>query len=198
MNFFYEIFRKTHETYICSQMCFGEGVKSLTNNININILYLKHMIEQMSLNCILKLNINLIGDINIDYHHSVEDVGILLGKLFKYFINKNKKIYINRYGFYYVPLDDSLSRVVLDFSGRSYLSYNVFYYNLYIKNFNVNLFYDFFLSFSSNSNINLYIDNLIGFNTHHIFESIFKSLGRSLKKALNLKGFLNSSKKIIF
>lgn len=194
----YEFFRKTYETYSCVQINF-KNKKYVKNNINIDIYYFKHMLEQIFINSHINININCIGDIKIEYHHTVEDVGILLGKVLKYFIPFEKKIYINRYGFYYIPLDDSLSRTVLDICGRSYLNYNVFYYNLYIKNFNVNLFYDFFLALTNNSNITLYIDNIVGFNTHHIFETIFKSFGKSLKKALKFNDllFLNSSKGLI-
>ncbi|ALP70070.1 Imidazoleglycerol-phosphate dehydratase [Candidatus Nasuia deltocephalinicola] len=197
MNFIYEYFRKTKETYISLQYFF-KSINNIKNNINMDLLYLKHMIDQISINSLIKININFIGDIKLDYHHSVEDIGIIMGKLFKYFINIYYKNKLNRYGFYYVPLDDSLSRTVIDISGRSYLSYNLFYYNLYISNFNINLFYDFFLSFSNNSNITIYIDNLIGFNIHHIFESIFKSFGRSIKIALSLKKNKNTTKGIIF
>lgn len=197
MNFIYEYFRKTKETYISSHYFF-KNINNIKNNINIDLLYLRHMIDQISINSLIKININFIGDIKLDYHHSVEDIGITMGKVFKYFINIYYKNMLNRYGFYYVPLDDSLSRTVIDISGRSYLSYNLFYYNLYINNFNINLFYDFFLSFSNNSNITLYIDNLIGFNIHHIFESIFKSFGRSIKIALSLKKNKNTTKGIIF
>ncbi|AGS33161.1 imidazoleglycerol-phosphate dehydratase [Candidatus Nasuia deltocephalinicola str. NAS-ALF] len=197
MYFIYEYFRKTKETYISLQYFF-KNIDNIKNNINIDLLYLRHMIDQISINSLIKINMNFIGDIKLDYHHSVEDIGIIMGKLFKYFINIYYKNRINRYGFYYVPLDDSLSRTVIDISGRSYLSYNLFYYNLYISNFNINLFYDFFLSLSNNSNITLYIDNLVGFNIHHIFESIFKSFGRSMKIALSLKKNKNTTKGIIF
>lgn len=193
----YEFFRRTRETYICLQINF-KNYKNKKNILNIDLTYLKHMLEQILINSLINMKIWFIGDIKIDYHHSVEDLGISIGKIIKYFIPSEKKNYLNRYGFSYVPLDDALSRVVVDISGRSYLSYNIFYYNLYIKNFNVNLFYDFFVALIKNSNITVYIDNLIGFNTHHIFESIFKALGRAFFEALNERGFENSSKGIIF
>lgn len=195
MLFLYEYFRKTYETYICSQYLY-ENFKFF-NFININIFYLKHMIEQIALNSKINININYIGDLKIDYHHSVEDLGIVMGRLFKYFIKYDLMNKLNRYSFSYVPLDESLSRTVIDISGRSYLSYNLFYYNLYIKNFNINLFYDFFLSFTNNSNITIYIDNIIGFNIHHIFESIFKSFGKTIKGSLLISDNINTSKGVI-
>ncbi|BEH03964.1 imidazoleglycerol-phosphate dehydratase [Candidatus Nasuia deltocephalinicola] len=196
--YLYEFFRKTLETYICSQIYLNYEIILKKNIINIDISYLKHMIDQFLLNSWINLNLNSIGDLEIDYHHMVEDLGISIGKIFNFFLPKNKKFYLNRYGSSYVPLDESLSRVVLDICGRSYLSYNVFYYNMYIKNFNINLFYDFFLSFTNNSLITIYIDNIIGFNIHHIFETIFKSFGLSLRISLKLNRNINTSKKIIF
>ncbi len=196
-QFIYEIFRKTNETFICCQLNF-KNIKNNKNFININLYYLKHLLDHFSVNSQINLNVNLLGDEHIDEHHNVEDLGIIIGKILKYFIPVKYKNYINRYGFYYIPLDESLSRVVIDISGRSYLSYNVYYNNFYIKNFNINLIYDFFLSFSNNSYITIYIDNLIGYNIHHIFETIFKALGKSFKKGLTLNYNINSTKKLLF
>ncbi|WP_259286251.1 imidazoleglycerol-phosphate dehydratase [Candidatus Nasuia deltocephalinicola] len=196
-QFIYEIFRKTNETFICCQINF-RNKKNNKNFININSYYFKHLLDHFSINSEINLNINLLGDLYIDEHHIIEDLGITLGRCVKYFIPLKFKNYINRYGFYYIPLDESLSRVVTDFSGRSYLSYNIYYNNFYIKNFNVNLIYDFFLSFSNNSFITIYIDNIIGYNTHHIFETVFKAFGKSLKESLILNNNINSTKKLLF
>ncbi len=196
-QFIYEIFRKTNETFIFCQINF-KNLKNKKSFINIDSSYLKHLLDHFSINSQININLNLLGDKNIDEHHTVEDLGIIIGKTLKYFIPIKQKNYINRYGFYYVPLDESLSRIVLDISGRPYLSYNVYYNNFYIKNFNVNLIYDFFLAFSNNFCITIYIDNLIGYNAHHIFETIFKSLGKSLKNSLIINDNINSTKKLLF
>lgn len=191
----YEIFRKTNETYICAQINLdGLGLYK----ININILFLKHMLEQLIINSCINCNIISTGDISIDYHHTVEDLGVVMGQMFKFSIGNKKGI--SRYGYSYVPLDESLSRVIIDFCGRSYLKYNLIYSRLYIGNFDIDLFYDFFLAFSNNSHITLHIDNLYGENIHHKIETIFKSLGSSIKIAIKLNNFLiiNSTKGILF
>lgn len=185
----YEIFRKTKETYIFLQININGNSFFI---INFYLYFLKHMLEQFILNSFINLNIILISDLYIDTHHLIEDLGITLGLSINLsLLNKNN---INRYGFSYVPLDESLSRVVLDFCGRSYLKYDIFFYNNYIGFFDLELFYDFFFSLSCNSFINFHIINLYGFNSHHKIESIFKSLGISFKNALMFKLGLNSSK----
>ncbi|ASS47013.1 Imidazoleglycerol-phosphate dehydratase [Candidatus Nasuia deltocephalinicola] len=189
----YEIFRKTKETYICIKINL-DG--SCLFNINIINFFLKHMLNHFVINSSFDLYILSSSDTYIDLHHFMEDIGIILGICIKYSVfNKNN---INRYGFSYVPLDESLSRVVLDFSGRSYLKYDLFSNKIYLGNLEIDLFYDFFLSFSLNSGITLHIINLYGYNIHHKIESIFKSFGISLKNSLIFKIGLNSSKGYLF
>lgn len=185
----YEIFRKTKETYICLQINLDGNSYFI---INFYLYFLKHMLEQFILNSGINLNIILISDLYIDSHHLIEDLGISLGLAINLsLINKNN---INRYGFSYIPLDESLSRVVLDFCGRSYLKYDLFFFKSYLGFLDTELFYDFFFSLTNNSFITIHVINLYGYNIHHKIESIFKSLGVSFKNALIFKLGLNSTK----
>lgn len=185
----YEIFRKTRETYICLQINLSGNS---TYVINFYLYFLKHMLEQFILNSSIDLNIILISDLYIDSHHLIEDLGISIGLVINYsLINK---ININRYGFSYIPLDESLSRVILDFSGRSYLKYDLFFFKSYLGFLDIDLFYDFFLSLINNSFITLHIINLYGSNIHHKIETVFKSFGVSFKSALIFKIGFNSTK----
>jgi len=191
----YEIFRKTKESYICCKINL-DGTGIYKNSININLFFLKHMIEQIILNSCINFFIISIGDIFLDTHHLVEDIGIITGKVFKFsLINKNN---INRYSFIYLPLDETLTRVVIDISGRCYLKFNIFFNKIYINNFDIDLFYDFLISFVTNFNINLHINNIYGENIHHKIESIFKALGKCLKYSLLEKYNKNSSKGFIY
>jgi len=190
----YEIFRKTKETYICCKVNLdGLGF----NKLYINIFFFKHMLEQFVINSLTNLYLLCIGDIFLDTHHILEDLGIILGKIF-YFSLYNKNI-INRYAFFYLPLDESLTRIVLDICGRSYLKLNIFYNKIYINNFDVDVIYDFLISFVFNFKICLHISNIYGYNIHHKIESIFKSLGKCLKISLfNNYNLKNSSKGFLF
>lgn len=189
----YEIFRKTKETYICLQInLHGNGFCI----INFYLYFLKHMLEQFILNSFINLNIILISDLFVDSHHLIEDLGISIGLIINFsLINKNN---INRYGFSYIPLDESLSRVVLDFSGRSYLKYDLFFLKSYLGFLSIDLFYDFFFSLVSNSFITIHIINLYGFNIHHKIESVFKSFGFSFRNALIFKLGFNSTKGFLY
>lgn len=189
----YEYFRKTKETYICIKINLdGKGLYI----INIINFFFKHMLVNFLLNSSFNLYILSISDTYIDFHHFLEDLGIILGISLRF--SSLNKYNINRYGFSYVPLDESLSRVVIDYCGRSYLKYDIFSKKIYLGDLDIDLFYDFFLSFCLNSGITIHIINLYGCNIHHKIESIFKSFGISLKYALNFKLGINSTKGLLF
>ncbi|NJN45839.1 MAG: imidazoleglycerol-phosphate dehydratase HisB [Candidatus Competibacteraceae bacterium] len=144
--------------------------------------FLEHMIDQVARHGLLALDIQAKGDLHIDQHHSVEDIGITLGQAFKQALGDKKGI--RRYGHAYVPLDEALSRVVIDFSGRPGLEYHVEYPRARIGDFDVDLFREFFQGFVNHAQATLHIDNLRGRNAHHIAETIFKAFGRAVRMAI--------------
>jgi len=146
------------------------------------IPFLEHMLEQITRHGLIDLTIQAQGDLHIDAHHTVEDIGITLGQAFAQALNDKKGI--QRYGYAYVPLDEALSRVVLDCSGRSGLVYQVTFPRAHIGEFDVDLFYEFFQAFVNHAQMTLHIENLYGRNAHHISETIFKAFGRALRMAI--------------
>lgn len=144
--------------------------------------FLEHMMDQIARHGLVDLNIQARGDLQIDTHHTVEDVGITLGQAFKQAIGDKKGV--RRYGHAYVPLDEALSRVVLDLSGRPGLSMNVDYTRASVGGFDVDLFEEFFRGFINHAMVTLHIDNLRGKNTHHQVETVFKAFGRALRMAI--------------
>lgn len=146
--------------------------------------FLNHMLDQISRHGLIDMHISAKGDIEIDDHHSVEDIGITLGQAFAKAVGDKKGI--RRYGHAYVPLDEALSRVVIDFSGRPGLSMNVEFTRATIGKLDVQLFWEFFQGFVNHAGVTLHIDNLKGFNAHHQAETIFKAFGRALRMALEL------------
>ena len=144
--------------------------------------FLEHMLDQVARHGLIDLDIQAEGDLHIDDHHTVEDVGITLGQAFAKAVGDKKGI--RRYGHAYVPLDESLSRVVIDFSGRPGLEYHVDYPRARIGEFDVDLLQEFFQGFVNHAQMTLHIDNLRGKNAHHIAETIFKAFGRALRMAL--------------
>lgn len=148
------------------------------------IPFLDHMLNQVACHGLIDLYIVAEGDRHIDDHHTVEDLGITLGQA----INRaaGDKRGIMRYGHAYVPLDESLSRVVIDFSGRPGLVHKVSYTRARIGNFDVDLFDEFFRGFVNHAQVTLHIDNLRGLNTHHQAETVFKAFGRALRMALTI------------
>ena len=144
--------------------------------------FLEHMMDQIARHGLIDLDIKADGDNHIDDHHTVEDVGITLGQAFTKAIGDKKGI--TRYGHSYVPLDEALSRVVIDFSGRPGLEFNVDFTRAHIGQFDVDLFYEFFQGFVNHANVTLHIDNLRGRNAHHQIETVFKAFGRALRMAL--------------
>ncbi|WP_067515545.1 imidazoleglycerol-phosphate dehydratase HisB [Endozoicomonas ascidiicola] len=144
--------------------------------------FLDHMMDQIARHGLIDLDIKAAGDNEIDDHHTVEDIGITLGQAFAKAVGDKKGIY--RYGHAYIPLDEALSRVVIDFSGRPGLEYNIDFTRAMIGRFDVDLFYEFFQGFVNHAGITLHIDNLKGRNAHHQIETVFKAFGRALRMAL--------------
>ncbi|HEB86898.1 MAG TPA: imidazoleglycerol-phosphate dehydratase HisB [Gammaproteobacteria bacterium] len=144
--------------------------------------FLEHMLDQVARHGMLDLDVKAKGDVHIDDHHTVEDIGITLGQAFFQALGDKKGIH--RYGHAYVPLDEALSRVVIDFSGRPGLEYHVPYPRAQIGRFDVDLLAEFFRGFVNHAQVTLHIDNLRGDNAHHIAETVFKAFGRALRMAL--------------
>jgi imidazoleglycerol-phosphate dehydratase len=185
--------RDTKETQIVVTLNLdGEGKADL----NINIPFLEHMLDQVARHGMFDLAINAKGDLDIDAHHTVEDVGITLGQAFTKALADKKGI--RRYGHAYVPLDEALSRVVLDCSGRPSLEYSAEYPRARIGEFDVDLIFEFFQGFVNHGMITLHIENISGRNAHHIAETIFKAFGRALRMAVEMdprmEGILPSTK----
>lgn len=153
-----------------------------TSRFNTGIPFLEHMLDQIARHGMIDIEVECNGDREIDDHHSVEDIGISLGQAFKQAIDDKKGI--RRYGHAYVPLDESLSRVVIDFSGRPGLEHHVDYKRSHIGQFDTDLFHEFFQGFVNHALITLHIDNIRGRNAHHIVETVFKAFGRALRMAM--------------
>ncbi|BDX04024.1 MAG: imidazoleglycerol-phosphate dehydratase HisB [Marinomonas sp.] len=151
-------------------------------NCFTGVPFLDHMLEQVARHGLIDLDIHAVGDLHIDAHHTVEDLGITLGQAFDIAVGDKKGI--KRYGHAYVPLDEALSRVVIDFSGRPGLEMHVPFTRGSVGGFDVDLFSEFFHGFINHAKVTLHLDNLRGKNTHHQAETIFKAFGRALRMAL--------------
>jgi len=147
-----------------------------------DVPFLEHMMQQIALHGMIDIEIEANGDTQIDDHHTVEDIGITLGQAFAKAIGDKRGI--RRYGHAYVPLDEALSRVVIDFSGRPSLQNNVDYKRAMIGRFDVDLFGEFFQGFVNHALVSLHLDNIRGKNAHHIAETVFKAFGRALRMAV--------------
>jgi imidazoleglycerol-phosphate dehydratase len=158
--------------------------------------FLNHMLDQIARHGLIDMDIHCKGDLDIDDHHTVEDIGISLGQAFKQALGDKKGLV--RYGHAYVPLDESLSRVVIDFSGRPGLYYEVDFSRAIIGTFDVDLFREFFQGFVNHAGVSLHIDNIKGCNAHHIAETIFKAFGRATRMAITpdprMQGIIPSTK----
>lgn len=173
-----EICRETKETKIFVKVDLdGTGKASISTGIG----FFDHMLDQIARHGLIDLTVQCEGDLEVDGHHSVEDVGIALGQAIGQALGDKKGIV--RYGFSYVPLDEALSRTVIDFSGRPYLSWDVDFTAPMIGALDSQLSREFFLALSTNAKMTLHIDNLKGINAHHQCESVFKSFGRALRMA---------------
>ncbi len=171
--------RNTKETRITVGVNLdGDGRCTLT----LGVPFLEHMLEQVARHGLIDLNIEAKGDLHIDAHHTVEDVGIVLGQALAKAAGDKKGI--RRYGHAYVPLDEALSRVVVDFSGRPGLEYHVEYPRARVGEFDVDLLHEFFQGLANHAQLTLHVDALRGKNAHHIAETVFKAFGRALRAAL--------------
>ena len=174
-----EIRRDTNETQIRVRVNLdGSGRAQLATGIG----FFDHMLDQIARHGLIDLEIEAKGDLHIDGHHTVEDVGITLGQAVAAAVGDNKGI--TRYGPSYVPLDEALSRVVVDFSGRPGLAMDVAFTSGMIGAFDTQLTYEFFQGFVNHAGVSLHIDNLKGHNAHHQCETIFKAFGRAIRMAL--------------
>ncbi|HEC85808.1 MAG TPA: imidazoleglycerol-phosphate dehydratase HisB [Thioploca sp.] len=171
--------RNTLETQITVQLNLDGTGKS---HFETGVPFLEHMLDQVARHGIIDLEIVAKGDLHIDAHHTVEDIGITLGQAFSKALGDKKGIY--RYGHAYIPLDEALSRVVIDFSGRPGLEFQVDFPRAQIGEFDVDLFHEFFQGFANHALVTLHIDNIRGRNAHHIAETVFKAFGRAVRMAV--------------
>lgn len=171
--------RNTLETQVRVQLDLdGSGSAQL----DIGVPFLEHMLDQVARHGLIDLQIEARGDLHIDAHHTVEDVGITLGQAMRQAVGDKQGI--RRYGHAYVPLDEALSRVVVDFSGRPGLEFHVPFTRARVGDFDVDLIREFFQGFVNHAAVTLHIDNLRGLNAHHQAETVFKAFGRALRMAL--------------
>lgn len=173
--------RNTKETQIKINLNLdGTGISQLESGIG----FLDHMLDQIARHGLIDLEVQAKGDLHIDAHHTVEDIGITLGQAFAKAVGDKKGI--TRYGYCYAPLDEALSRVVVDISGRPGLELNANFKRALIGEFDVDLIYEFFQGFVNHALITVHIDNLRGDNAHHQVETIFKAFARALRMALTI------------
>ncbi len=176
-----QVSRNTLETQISASINLdGTGKAELASGLG----FLDHMLDQIARHGMMDIGVNAKGDLHIDAHHTVEDIGITLGQAFAKAIGDKKGI--RRYGHSYVPLDEALSRVVLDISGRPGLEFGVEFSRARIGDFDVDLIHEFFQGFVNHAGVTLHIDNLRGVNAHHQAETIFKAFGRALRMAVEM------------
>ena len=188
-----QVTRDTSETQISVSINLdGTGKKDFTSKMP----FLEHMIDQICRHGMIDITFDCNGDHHIDDHHAAEDLGITIGQAFK--IALGDKVGITRYGHAYVPLDEALSRVVIDFSGRPGLEYHIPFTKGAVGGFDCELFYEFFQGFVNHAGATLHIDNLRGHNAHHQIETVFKAFGRALRMAATqderMQGILPSTK----
>ena len=172
--------RDTLETQITVSVCLDGTGKA---EFDTGLPFLEHMLDQIARHGMVDVNIKANGDLHIDAHHTVEDIGITLGQALAQAVGDRRGIL--RYGHAYVPLDEALSRVVIDFSGRPSLHYNVPFTRASVGDFDVDLFSEFFHGLVNHAQLTLHIDNLKGENSHHQAETVFKAFGRALRMAVS-------------
>lgn len=188
-----KIERNTNETQIAVEINLdGDG----SSSVDIGVPFLEHMVDQIARHGAIDVSLTARGDLEIDAHHTVEDVGIVIGQAVAKAVGDKQGI--KRFGHAYVPLDEALSRVVLDLSGRPGLEYHVAYARSHVGQFDVDLIREFFQGFVNHALATVHIDNLRGRNAHHVAESVFKAFGRALRMAVErdprAKGAVPSTK----
>ncbi len=188
--------RNTKETkIICSINLDGTGKSKISTGIG----FFDHMLEIFSHHSLIDLELNAKGDTHVDFHHTIEDSAYAIGKAITNSLGDKKGI--NRYGFFYIPMDECLSRCAIDFCGRPELVWNVSLEIEKLGEMDTELFYEFFKAFTNETKCNLHIENLYGKNNHHIIESCFKSFARSIKIAIEIdkriENIIPSSKGIL-
>ncbi|MCP4210373.1 MAG: imidazoleglycerol-phosphate dehydratase HisB [Halieaceae bacterium] len=188
--------RDTLETQITAEVDLdGSG----TAEFDTGIPFLEHMLDQVARHGMIDIRIKAAGDLHIDDHHTVEDIGITLGQAVAKAAGSKTGIF--RYGHAYVPLDEALSRVVIDFSGRPGLTYDVPFSRASVGGFDVDLFLEFFQGFVNHALVTLHVDNLRGDNSHHQAETVFKAFGRAMRMALTtdprMAGIMPSTKGVL-
>lgn len=176
-----QVNRNTLETRISVQIDLDGAGKSM---LATGVPFLDHMLDQIARHGMIDMQIEANGDLHIDAHHTVEDIGITFGQAFAQAVGDKKGL--RRYGHAYVPLDEALSRVVADLSGRPGLEFNVEFVRARIGEFDVDLIREFFQGFVNHAMVTLHIDNLAGSNAHHQAETLFKAFGRALRMALEI------------
>jgi imidazoleglycerol-phosphate dehydratase len=176
-----DVTRNTSETQIQIALNLDGTGKA---QLNSGVPFLDHMLDQIARHGMIDLAVTAKGDTHIDDHHTVEDVGITLGQAIAKAVGDKKGI--TRYGHSYVPLDETLSRVVIDFSGRPGLEFHVPFTRARVGDFDVDLTIEFFRGFVNHAGVTLHIDNIRGINAHHQIETVFKAFGRALRMALEL------------
>lgn len=176
-----EVERNTSETQIRAKVNLDGGGGA---SLHIGVPFLEHMLDQVARHGMIDMEISAQGDLDIDAHHTVEDIGITLGQAVAQAVGT--KHGIRRYGYAYIPLDEALSRVVLDLSGRPGLEYRVTYPRARVGQFDVDLIKEFFQGFVNHAQATVHVDNLRGANAHHIAETIFKAFGRALRMTLQV------------
>ncbi|MEE8151033.1 MAG: imidazoleglycerol-phosphate dehydratase HisB [Nitrosomonadaceae bacterium] len=176
-----QVIRNTLETQISVDLNLDGTGKAV---LDTGVPFLDHMLDQVARHGMIDLKIVAKGDLHIDAHHTVEDIGITLGQAFTQAIGDKKGL--RRYGHAYVPLDEALSRVVVDFSGRPSMEFNIIFVRARIGEFDVDLVNQFFQGFVNHAMVTLHIDNLSGDNAHHQAETAFKAFGRALRMAMEL------------
>lgn len=185
--------RKTKETHIKADLNLDGKGEVL---IETELPFLNHMLELLARHANFDLTLNAKGDLEVDAHHTVEDIGIVLGQALKQALGKKEGI--NRYGFCLLPMDEALAQVALDISGRPFLIFDVNFNQDKIGQFETDLFRDFFQAFVNHSGLTLHVKTLYGRNDHHLIESVFKGLAKALQMAVSLnRKNLPSTKEVI-
>jgi len=176
-----EINRNTKETKVFAKVNLdGTGIYKVSTGIG----FLDHMVEQLSKHSLVDIELKVDGDLHIDFHHTTEDSAIALGEAFKKALGDKKGI--SRYGFFYIPMDETLTRVVIDISGRIYPIWKVEFKRDKVGEMDTELFREWFLAFASALGCNLHVENFYGINNHHIVESCFKGLAKALRQAITI------------